>query len=344
MSASDPQPPRAAYQEIRYTTAERVAAITLNVPDKRNRISYLMRREIIDALRRAEEDDDVTVILIRASGPSFCAGYDLSPSPRQGENSPRQGENSPRQGENSPRQGENSSRQGENSPRQAADGGAPPPSGASYYRDDGVRPEQWVNSAEFNDWTDQWARSCVRDWYTIWNLLKPVVAMVHGHCVAGGTELMSMCDIAFVADDARIGYPPMRGMSTPDVPYFPWKMSMAHAKYLQLTGNSVTGAEAARMGWVAKSFPAGQLEAETMRELRAISSIAPGLLAANKHSVNQAYEIQGMKTHLDQSWSWHALSSRFRPGAGTFRDKLADDGLKAALDWRDGAFRDEGFI
>ena len=69
---------------------------------------------------------------------------------------------------------------------------------------------------------------------------------------------MSMCDIAFVADDAVIGYPPMRGMTTPDVLYFPWKLSMAHAKYLQLTGNSVTGADAARMGWVAKSFPADQ--------------------------------------------------------------------------------------
>jgi enoyl-CoA hydratase len=308
VTSPDSEAPDQGYQEILYSVADRVATITLNVPDKRNRISYLMRREIINALRRAEEDDDVTVILIRANGPSFSAGYDLSPRPGRTEG--------------------------------VSSG---PPSGTNYYRDDGVRPDQWVNAAEFNGWTDQWARSCVRDWYTIWNLLKPVVAMVHGHCLAGGTELMSMCDIAFVSDDARIGYPPMRGMTTPDVPYFPWKMSMAHAKYLQLTGNSVTGAEAAGMGWVAKSFPADQLEAETMRELRAISSIAPGLLAANKHSVNQAYEIQGMKTHLEQSWSWHVLSGNFRPGAHTFAKKLNAEGLKAALDWRDGAFRDEGF-
>lgn len=296
------------YQEILYSVADRVATITLNVPDKRNRISYVMRREIINALRTAEEDDDVTVVLIRANGPSFSAGYDLSTTPKTEHDNGR------------------------------------PPSGANYYRDDGMRPEQWVNAEEFNGWTDQWARSCVRDWYNIWNLLKPVVAMVHGHCIAGGTELMSMCDIVFVADDARIGYPPVRGMSTPDVPYFPWKMTMAHAKYLQLTGNSVTGAEAARMGWVVKSFPADQLEAETMRELRAITSIAPGLLAANKHSVNQAYEIQGMKTHLDQSWSWRSLSGNFRPGARAFREKLDAEGLQGALAWRDDSFRKEGFI
>lgn len=299
MTTTDPRP----YEEILYSVSDRVATITLNVPDKRNRLSYLMRREIIHALRTAEGDDDVSVVLIRAAGPSFSAGYDLSTGPKT------------------------SGRQN-----------------SAYYRDDGIRPERWVDAAEFDGWTDQWARSCVRDWYTIWDLLKPVVAMVHGHCVAGGTELMSMCDIAFVADDARIGYPPMRAMTSPDVPYFPWKMTMAHAKYLQLTGNSVTGAEAARMGWVVKSFPAEELEAETLRELRAISSIAPGLLAANKHSVNQAYEIQGMKTHFDQSWSWHSFSGNFRPGARGFRERLDADGLRAALDWRDGAFRDEGFI
>lgn len=299
MTTTDPQP---AYEEIRYAAADRVATITLNVPDKRNRLSYLMRREIIHALRTAEADDDVAVVLIRANGPSFSAGYDLATGPKT------------------------SGRQN-----------------SGYFRDDGIRPERWVDAAEFDGWTDQWARSCVRDWYTIWDLLKPVVAMVHGHCVAGGTELMSMCDIAFVADDARIGYPPMRAMTSPDVPYFPWKMTMAHAKYLQLTGNSVTGAEAARMGWVVKSFPADRLEEETLRELRAISSIAPGLLAANKHSVNQAYEIQGMKTHFDQSWSWHSFSGNFRPGARDFRERLDAGGLQAALDWRDGAFRAEGF-
>jgi enoyl-CoA hydratase len=300
VTTTEPQP---AYEEILYAVADRVATVTLNVPDKRNRLSYLMRREIIHALRTAEADDDVSVVLVRAAGPSFSAGYDLSTGPKT-------------------------------SGRQSA----------SYYQDDGTRPERWVDAAEFDGWTDQWARSCVRDWYTIWDLLKPVVAMVHGHCVAGGTELMSMCDIAFVADDARIGYPPMRGMTSPDVPFFPWKMTMAHAKYLQLTGNSVSGAEAARMGWVVKSFPPDELEAQTLRELRAISSIAPGLLAANKHSVNQAFEIQGMKTHFDQSWSWHSFSGNFRPGAKAFRERLDEGGLQAALDWRDGAFRAEGFV
>jgi enoyl-CoA hydratase len=296
----------ADFREIEYSVKDKIATVALNVPEKRNRLSFLLRREFVSALKTAESDDDVSVVLVKGNGSSFCAGYDLGPS----------------------------------RPPEAGTPEAEP----GWYRQSQQRPNGWIESEEFETWTDQFARSCVRDWMTIWNLLKPVVAMVHGNCIAGGTEVMSMCDIVFVADDARIGYPPMRGMSTPDVPYFPWKLSMAHAKYMQITGNSVTGKEAAEMGWVVKSFPADQLEAETMRELRAIASVSPSLLSANKQSVNQAFELMGMKTHFEQAWMYHVLSSRVRPDSNEFGRLMQTEGLRAALAWRDGAFQAEGFI
>ncbi len=277
------------YNDILYHVEDRVARITLNAPEKRNALSFRMRDEMINALRTAEADDEVTVVLIDAAGPSFCSGYDLSP------------------------------------------------------RDPDYKKEGFMTSRHYDSWTDQFARSCVRDWMVIWDLMKPVVAKIHGHCVAGGTEILSMVDIAFVADDARIGYPAMRGMTSPDTLYFPWKMSMAQAKYLQLTGNSVSGSEAAEMGWVAKSFPADELEDQVMREVRPLSKIAPDLLAANKHSVNQAYEIMGFKTALAQGWQWHVLSGRVRPDAGGFAEAMKEGGFKAALEWRDGPFKEEGF-
>jgi len=40
-----------------------------------------------------------------------------------------------------------------------------------------------LESEHFNSWTDQFARSCVRDWMVIWDLMKPVVAMIQGNCV-----------------------------------------------------------------------------------------------------------------------------------------------------------------
>jgi enoyl-CoA hydratase len=275
------------YTSILYEVEDRIARVTLNRPEKRNALSATLRDEVVTALRAAERDDAVSIVLIEGAGPSFCSGYDITP-------------------------------------------------------DGSGRPTEYVSRRWFDGWTDQFTRSCLRDWLVVWELLKPVVAKVHGYCLAGGTELMSMCDIAFVADDAQLGYPPMRGMTTPDVPYFPWKMQMARAKYLQLTGNSISGKQAAEWGWVAKSFPADRLEEETMRELHALSSVSPDLLAANKLSLNQSYEIMGFRAAMNTAPQWHALSSQLRPGGGEFGRISREQGLRAALDWRDKPFRDAG--
>lgn len=282
------------FENIRYAVGDRIATITLDRPAKRNALSPGLRNDVVAALKEAERDDSVSVVLIEGAGESFCSGYDL----------------------------------------------------ASYAAGEAGQPERpagWLDSEHFDTWTGQFPRSCLRDWMTIWDLLKPVVAKVHGHCLAGGSELMSMCDIAFASDDALIGYPPMRAQSTPDIPYFPWKLSMANAKYLQLTGNSVTGEEAARMGWIAKSFPADELDEAVGRELRALASIHPAMLAANKASLNQAYELMGFRASLGTAWQFHAMARSFRPGSGDFQAAKEEGGIKAAIAWRDGPFRREGF-
>ena len=107
---------------------------------------------------------------------------------------------------------------------------------------------------------------------------------------------MSMCDIAFVnADDAVIGYPPMRAMTTPDTLFFPWKVSMAQAKYLQLTGNSVTGEGGRRHGMGGQELPEGRRPggAGRARNCGPSAQIDPALLAANKASVNRAPSTDG---------------------------------------------------
>ena len=249
------------YETVLYGVEDRVATVTLNRPEVHNALNFELRRDIVAALRRAEADSEVTVVLLKGVGKSFCAGYDLK---------------------------------------------------IPDFMEACTRHTGWVGDPNLQEWTDQFSRGCVRDWMTLWELLKPVVAQVHGNCLAGGLELMSMADIAFVADDARLGYPPMRGLSTPDTAVFAWKLSMARAKYIQLTGNSISGEQAAEWGWVAKSFPAEALEAEVGRELHVLRNIDPSILAANKMAVNQAYEVMGMRTHVEQSWVWHYLSNQAR--------------------------------
>lgn len=270
------------YQDILYQVEDRVATITFNRPQLHNAMSRLLRDETIHALKRAEADDSVSVIVIEGAGKSFCSGYDVAAQNYEG-------------------------------------------------MAHGISPL-------FDDWTDQLARDILKDWFTIWDLLKPVIAKVHGNCLAGGTEVMSMCDVIFVADDARIGYPATRAQATPDLAFFAWKLPPARAKYLQLSGNIITGRQAAEWGWATKSFAPDEFDAAVAREVKALASIDPDMLAANKLSLNQAYDIMGLRTSLYAVTPWHYASHKNRPGAGTFRKIANEQGLKAAVQWRDGAF------
>ena len=71
------------YKHILYTVEDRIARLTLNAPEKRNALSFPMRDEIVQALRWAESDDDVSIVLIDGAGPSFCSGYDMSAGHRR---------------------------------------------------------------------------------------------------------------------------------------------------------------------------------------------------------------------------------------------------------------------
>ena len=213
---------------------------------------------------------------------------------------------------------------------------------APYGKGDRDADLEWVTDSNLERWTDQFARSCVRDWMTGWDLQKPVIAVARGACLGGGLELLMLADIAFVADDSRIGYPPVRAMATPDVPVLPWRTTMARAKYLQITGASLTGREAAEWGLVAKSFPAVELDDRADAEIRAIAEIDSALLAANKHQVNSAFEQMGMRTHLRQSWMWHLVSGSVRPNHAQFFEIAQRDGMRAALAWMNGPFDEAG--
>ena len=74
------------------------------------------------------------------------------------------------------------------------------------------------------------------------------------------------CDLVYVADDAKIGYPVVRIVSPPDMQFHPWLAGMRHAMELLLTGDSISGAEAAECGLANHAFPADELEARVLEQ------------------------------------------------------------------------------
>jgi len=144
----------------------------------------------------------------------------------------------------------------------------------------------------------QWSRHVVEGWFRIWDLAKPVIAQVHGYCLAGGTELATACDLVYVADDAQIGYPPVRLMSPPDMQFHPWLMGMRQAMESMLTGDTLSGREAAAKGWATRAYPAADLEREVLEIAARVAKLPSELAQLNKRSVHRAMEIAGLRAAM----------------------------------------------
>ena len=183
-----------------------------------------------------------------------------------------------------------------------------------------------------------WPRHVVEGAFKIWDLQKPVIAQVHGFCLAGGSELMSACDLAYAAEDAQIGYPPVRLMSPPDNQFHPWLAGMRNAMELMLTGDSVDGIEAARMGLVNRAYPADQLDEKVLDVAERIAKIPTDLQQINKRSVHRAMEIMGMRAAIKSGTEMQALAFH-QPSSREYLKRIVED-LKGALDERDSKFGD----
>jgi enoyl-CoA hydratase len=173
----------------------------------------------------------------------------------------------------------------------------------------------------------------------IFDMHKPVVAQVHGYCLAGGTDLALLCDIVIAAEDATIGFPPVRAMGAPPHHMWTYHVGPQWAKRLLLTGDTVTGAEAAQIGLVLKAVPPHLLESEVEGLVDRMAMIDTDLLSANKRIVNIALELMGARTVQRMAAEIDARAHR-APAAREFNQIAREQGLKAALQWRDGKFGD----
>lgn len=187
----------------------------------------------------------------------------------------------------------------------------------------------------------QWARHVVEGWMKIWDLAKPVIAQVHGHCLAGGSELATCCDLVYVAEDANIGYPAVRLMSPPDNQFHPWLMGMRSAMEMMLTGDGISGIEAAQKGFANRAFPAETLEEEVLKIAARVALIPTELNQINKRSVHRAMEAMGLRAAIRSGTELQALAFTTKASLD-YRANFKRDGssVRETLSLRDKAFGD----
>jgi len=173
----------------------------------------------------------------------------------------------------------------------------------------------------------------------IFDMHKPVLAQVHGFCLAGGTDIALLCDMVIAADDARFGFPPARDLGALPNNMWLYNVGPQWAKRLTLTGDTISGAEAAQIGLVMKAVPPDLLEAEVEGLADRLALVDADLLAANKRIINLGLELMGART-LQRLACENDARGHLAASARGFVKTAAEKGLKTALRERDAKFGD----
>jgi enoyl-CoA hydratase len=174
-------------------------------------------------------------------------------------------------------------------------------------------------------------------WARVWDCRIPVIAQVHGNCLAGGTDLALHCDLVVAADDARIGFPPVRSMGVPPTSMWLYNIGPQWTKRLLLTGDTVTGHEARTIGLVVATAPAAELDQTVMDLASRMALIGRDLLIANKRVVNMGVELMG-RAQLQRFAAINDAVGHRAPEALAFSERIGEIGLRQAVRERDDAF------
>lgn len=274
-----------AYETIIYEKKPPIACITLNRPERLNALSDTLQAEVRAALTDAGwHDKEIRVIILKANGRAFSAGFDISQVNRRDMVATREGM---------------------------------------------LKGERFVATA--------W-------WDVFWNNPKPIIAQVHGFCIAGGMATAVFCDLRVCSEDALFGAPEVR-MLGPYIPaIWPWMVGITKARELLYTGNLIDAHEAHRLGIVNRVVPRARLDEEATRLARTIAKVPAAIVEYNKKLVNMAYELMNVRLVTDRSMELEAAtvtSPESVPEWAEFQRLTREQGLTAALRWNSARFAEE---
>ncbi len=174
-----------------------------------------------------------------------------------------------------------------------------------------------------------------QDFMSLWRSNKPTIAKVHGAAAAGGSDIALCCDLVVMAEDASIGYPPARVWGCPTTAMWVYRLGPEKAKRMLLTGDLVTGIEAAAMGLVLEAVPADRLEARVRELAERMAGVPRNQLMMQKLMVNQAYENMGLQTTQMFATLFDGAARHSAEGMW-FKRRAEDVGFKQAVAERDG--------
>jgi enoyl-CoA hydratase len=289
-----------------YEVTDRVARITFNRPEKGNAIVAATPLELAALVERADLDPDVHVILVSGRGNGFCAGFDLSAY----------------------------------ADRTSSAGGGSPYKGTVL---DGKT--QAVNHQADQPWDPmidyQMMSRFVRGFSSLMRADKPTVVKIHGYCIAGGTDIALHADQVVAAADAKIGYPPTRVWGVPASGLWAHRLGDQRAKRLLLTGDCITGRQAAEWGLAVEAPEPEELDECTERLVERIAAVPVNQLIMVKLALNSALLRQGVDTSATLGTVFDGVA-RHTPEGHAFVADAVEHGFRDAVRHRDEPFGDYG--
>ena len=182
------------------------------------------------------------------------------------------------------------------------------------------------------DYRFMWANT--QRFMSLWRCTKPVIAKVHGHAVAGGSDIALCCDFIVMEESAKIGYMPARVWGCPTTAMWTYRIGAQNAKRMLMTGDKIDGREAVAMGLALSCHPPDELDEAVDRLARRMESVPRNQLAMQKLVINQAIEAMGLNETQRLATIFDGIT-RHSPEGLAFKATSERDGWKAAVDRRD---------
>jgi enoyl-CoA hydratase len=200
---------------------------------------------------------------------------------------------------------------------------------------EGDRTNRWTQGMPWDPMRDyRGMKANTEDFFSIWRSYKPVICKVHGYAVAGGSDIALCADIVIMAEDAKIGYMPARVWGCPTTAMWVYRLGAEKAKRMLLTGDTVDGKTAEKMGLVYQAVPLKILDKTVNALARRMAGVPKNQLMMQKLMINQAYENMGLANTQMIATLFDGIT-RHSPEGVWFKKHAEKHGFHETVKWRD---------